>query len=73
MGRTWHMGGTREPDSALRQAPRGRPPADAHGMRAWLLGSGGWFPTEARETTSVFARDGEHGLLMDAGTGARRR
>jgi ribonuclease BN (tRNA processing enzyme) len=41
-------------------------------MRAWLLGSGGWFPTDARETTSVFARDGEHGLLMDAGTGARR-
>jgi ribonuclease BN (tRNA processing enzyme) len=41
-------------------------------MRAWLLGSGGWFPTGARETTSVFARDDEHGLLLDAGTGARR-
>ncbi len=41
-------------------------------MRAWLLGSGGWFPTDARETTCVFARDCEHGLLMDAGTGARR-
>jgi ribonuclease BN (tRNA processing enzyme) len=41
-------------------------------MDAWLLGSGGWFPTDARETTSVFVRDGEHGLLLDAGTGARR-
>lgn len=41
-------------------------------MRAWLLGSGGWFPTDARETTSVFVRDGKHGLLIDAGTGARR-
>jgi ribonuclease BN (tRNA processing enzyme) len=41
-------------------------------VRAWLLGSGGWFPTDTRETTSVFVRNDEHGLLMDAGTGARR-
>lgn len=41
-------------------------------MRAWLLGSGGWFPTDKRETTSLFARVDQHGLLLDAGTGARR-
>lgn len=41
-------------------------------MEAWLLGSGGWFPTAARETTSVFVRAGGRGLLIDAGTGARR-
>src|SRR5262245_4713436 len=41
-------------------------------MEAWLLGSGGWFPTGERETTCVFLRDGGHGLLLDAGTGARR-
>jgi ribonuclease BN (tRNA processing enzyme) len=41
-------------------------------MRAWLLGSGGWFPTDERETTSVFVRLGHHGLLIDAGTGTRR-
>lgn len=41
-------------------------------MRAWLLGSGGWFPTTERETTSVLVRMGAEGVLLDAGTGARR-
>jgi ribonuclease BN (tRNA processing enzyme) len=41
-------------------------------MKAWLLGSGGWIPTEARETTCVFLREGRDGLLLDAGTGLRR-
>ncbi|HEY6891717.1 MAG TPA: MBL fold metallo-hydrolase [Solirubrobacter sp.] len=38
-------------------------------MNAWLLGSGGWIPTAARETTCVLVRDGEHALILDAGTG----
>jgi ribonuclease BN (tRNA processing enzyme) len=41
-------------------------------VRAWLLGSGGWFPTTQRETTSVLVREGAEGVLLDAGTGARR-
>ena len=41
-------------------------------MRAWLLGSGGWIPSEERETTCVFLRDRERGLVLDAGTGLRR-
>jgi ribonuclease BN (tRNA processing enzyme) len=41
-------------------------------MEAWLLGSGGWIPTERRETTCVLLREGERGLLLDAGTGLRR-
>jgi ribonuclease BN (tRNA processing enzyme) len=45
---------------------------EGHHVRAWLLGSGGWFPTDARETTAIFVREREHGLLLDAGTGARR-
>jgi ribonuclease BN (tRNA processing enzyme) len=41
-------------------------------MRAWLLGSGGWMPSEGRETACVLIRDGEDALLLDAGTGLRR-
>jgi ribonuclease BN (tRNA processing enzyme) len=43
-----------------------------HGLRAWLLGSGGWIPTEARETACVLVRDGERALVLDAGTGLQR-
>jgi ribonuclease BN (tRNA processing enzyme) len=41
-------------------------------IRAWVLGSGGWFPVDQRETTSVLVRLGNHALLLDAGTGVRR-
>jgi ribonuclease BN (tRNA processing enzyme) len=41
-------------------------------VRAWLLGSGGFIPTERRETTSVLIRRREAALLLDAGTGLRR-
>jgi ribonuclease BN (tRNA processing enzyme) len=41
-------------------------------MRAWILGSGGWMPSEGRETTCVLIRDGDRALVLDAGTGARR-
>jgi ribonuclease BN (tRNA processing enzyme) len=37
-----------------------------------LLGTGGWLPTDARETACVYVRDGADLLLLDAGTGARR-
>jgi ribonuclease BN (tRNA processing enzyme) len=41
-------------------------------MKAWLLGSGGFIPTQRRETTSVLIRRGAAALLLDAGTGLRR-
>jgi ribonuclease BN (tRNA processing enzyme) len=41
-------------------------------MRAWILGTAGWMPTPHRQTTSVLVRDGDHALLLDAGTGASR-
>jgi ribonuclease BN (tRNA processing enzyme) len=41
-------------------------------MRAWILGTAGWMPTTYRGTTSVLVRDGDHALLLDAGTGAAR-
>jgi ribonuclease BN (tRNA processing enzyme) len=41
-------------------------------VNAWILGSGGWMPTERRETASVLVRRGDDALLLDAGTGARR-
>jgi ribonuclease BN (tRNA processing enzyme) len=50
-------------------------PADGtpvESTRAWVLGSGGWFPTDRRETTSILMRRGNHALLLDAGTGVRR-
>jgi ribonuclease BN (tRNA processing enzyme) len=37
-----------------------------------LLGSGGWIPTSSRATCSALARDGEHALAIDAGTGIAR-
>lgn len=39
---------------------------------ARLLGSGGWLPTDARETPCVYLRLGPEVLLLDAGSGARR-
>ncbi len=39
---------------------------------AWLLGAGGWMPTDERETTSILIRRGSDALLIDAGTGVRR-
>ena len=41
-------------------------------MDARILGSGGWMPTGTRETTCIYAREGEHVLVVDAGTGFRR-
>jgi ribonuclease BN (tRNA processing enzyme) len=40
-------------------------------LKAWLLGSGGWIPSATRETTCVLLRDGEHALILDAGSGMR--
>jgi ribonuclease BN (tRNA processing enzyme) len=37
-----------------------------------LLGSGGWLPTDRRETSCVYLREGAEVLLLDAGTGLRR-
>jgi ribonuclease BN (tRNA processing enzyme) len=41
-------------------------------MEVMLLGTGGWAPTDSRETACVYLREGERVLLLDAGTGARR-
>jgi ribonuclease BN (tRNA processing enzyme) len=41
-------------------------------VQGWLLGSGGWIPSEQRETLCVLLREGDDGLLLDAGTGLRR-
>jgi ribonuclease BN (tRNA processing enzyme) len=37
-----------------------------------LLGSGGWIPTGRRETCCALLREGDHALVIDAGTGIRR-
>jgi ribonuclease BN (tRNA processing enzyme) len=37
-----------------------------------ILGSGGWIPTERRETACVLVRRDDQALLLDAGTGVRR-
>lgn len=37
-----------------------------------LLGSGGWIPTDRRETCCAIVRNGAHALVIDAGTGLRR-
>jgi ribonuclease BN (tRNA processing enzyme) len=42
------------------------------GLNGWLLGTGGWMPTSERQTLSVLLRDGDHALLLDAGSGASR-
>jgi ribonuclease BN (tRNA processing enzyme) len=39
---------------------------------AVLLGSGGWIPTSRRETCCAYLREGDHVLLIDAGTGVQR-
>lgn len=39
---------------------------------ALLLGSGGWIPTTRRATCSALVRDGDHALVVDAGTGLSR-
>jgi ribonuclease BN (tRNA processing enzyme) len=41
-------------------------------MEAWLMGSGGFIPTDTRETTCVAIRDGDDALILDAGSGLRR-
>jgi ribonuclease BN (tRNA processing enzyme) len=41
-------------------------------VEAWLLGSGGWMPSDTRETACLLIRDGDRALMIDAGTGARR-
>ncbi|MBA2536306.1 MAG: ribonuclease Z [Actinobacteria bacterium] len=41
-------------------------------MDVRLLGSGGWVPSDRRETASVYLREGANALVLDAGTGFRR-
>lgn len=41
-------------------------------MRAFILGSGGWAPSAARETACVLVREDDRALLLDAGSGMRR-
>lgn len=48
------------------------PDAEQSAVQAWLLGSGGWIPSERRETACAFIRSGGQGLVLDAGTGFRR-
>lgn len=38
-------------------------------MRTEVLGSGGWMPTQRRATSALRIGDGEHSVLLDAGTG----
>jgi ribonuclease BN (tRNA processing enzyme) len=37
-----------------------------------ILGSGGWLPTDTRETACVYIRSGSELLVLDAGSGLRR-
>ena len=41
-------------------------------MECVLLGSGGWIPTDTRETCSALIRHGSDVVVIDAGTGLRR-
>jgi ribonuclease BN (tRNA processing enzyme) len=41
-------------------------------MDVRILGSGGWMPTDRRETACVYLREGADVLLLDAGSGFRR-
>jgi ribonuclease BN (tRNA processing enzyme) len=41
-------------------------------VRLDLIASGGWIPTSDRETCCLLARDGDHALIIDAGTGIAR-
>ncbi|MDQ3822270.1 MAG: MBL fold metallo-hydrolase [Actinomycetota bacterium] len=40
-------------------------------MEALLLGSGGWMPTDSRETACTLLREGDRALAIDAGTAFR--
>jgi ribonuclease BN (tRNA processing enzyme) len=37
-----------------------------------ILGGGGWFPAHGRHTACAILRNGEHALMIDAGTGVGR-
>lgn len=37
-----------------------------------MLGSGGWFPSEERETACTLVREDDRALVLDAGSGLRR-
>ncbi|MEZ5099317.1 MAG: MBL fold metallo-hydrolase [Thermoleophilia bacterium] len=54
------------------QSPSVAFPGRPDGMELHLLGSGGWFPTDRRATCCALVRDGDRGLLLDAGTGLGR-
>jgi ribonuclease BN (tRNA processing enzyme) len=41
-------------------------------MDVRLLGTGGWLPTDRRETACVLLREGADALVLDAGSGLRR-
>jgi ribonuclease BN (tRNA processing enzyme) len=41
-------------------------------VEARVLGSGGWLPTDLRETACVYIRSGPEVLILDAGSGLRR-
>jgi ribonuclease BN (tRNA processing enzyme) len=41
-------------------------------VRVTLLGSGGWMPSDRRETACALVRRDDRALLLDAGSGARR-
>jgi ribonuclease BN (tRNA processing enzyme) len=41
-------------------------------MEVCVLGSGGWLPTDTRETACVYIRSGPEVLILDAGSGLRR-
>jgi ribonuclease BN (tRNA processing enzyme) len=41
-------------------------------VKARLLGSGGWIPTDRRDTACILLREGGEALLLDAGSGLRR-
>jgi len=41
-------------------------------MEVRVLGSGGWLPTDTRETACVYIRSGSEVLVLDAGSGLRR-
>ena len=41
-------------------------------MDVRLLGSGGWIPTNRRETSCIYVREADEVLLIDAGSGLRR-
>src|SRR5438105_10868481 len=37
-----------------------------------ILGGGGWFPAQGRQTACALLRDGDSAILIDAGTGVGR-